>query len=455
MNKYQYAILLVLCVLIISTGWGQQRSQRPQPGQENVVTFETITLPTEANDLIKLDINYRIMKNFFIFTKSSATGAEYDYEGGFELSIEIFNIQGQSSAREITQQTVYNDAPTIEFPDIEYVEGGFSFELPPAEYRLLIRLLDRNSQRRYIDRDRRIELPAYADTNTAIFDIIVIEPVTSDTGTTVFRPVNLGGDIFFSEDADVLIPFISTSEPESIPTITASLHRLSPKGNTGEEVFSKTISPGHIYSGTTIGKVNSDNVLQYKKVDTDREDLYTALFSMNGHTLEEGLYRLSIQLKNENGTAEKSKTFSVAWVDKPASLHNIDFAIEMLEYVMSPDEYRQIRRGSSDEKRRKLIEYWKDKDPEPESAFNPVMTEFYRRVDYAAREFTSLRERNGAQTDRGKVYIIYGPPTRKNRELAPGQVPQEIWVYQHLNQKFIFVDQSRQGNYRLITREEL
>ncbi len=443
---------LLLCVLLVSTVWGQQR---PQPGRGNVVTFETITLPTESNDLIRLDINYRIMKNFFIFTRSSTTGAELEYEGGFDLNIEIFDMQGQSAAREIRQQSVYNDTPTMEFPDIEFVEGGFSFKLPPAEYRFLIRLLDRNSDRRYFDRDRRIKLPELPDAQAQIFDIIFIESITPETGTTIFRPVNLGGNIFFNEDTDVLIPFIANPEPGTSPTVTAMLHRQLPKERTGEEIFSIAIPPERIFSAATIGNINSDNKLQYKKIDTVREDLHIALFSMNGRTLEEGAYRLSIQMNTENGTAEKSTAFNVVWVEKPASLHNLDFAIEMLEYIMSPDEYRQVRRGSTEEKRRKFYEYWKDKDPNPETAFNPVMTEYYRRVDYAAREFTTLRERNGARTDRGKVYIIYGPPTEKTRDLSPGQPPQEIWEYRHLNQKFIFVDQSRQGNYRLITREEL
>lgn len=452
MNIYYYAITLLLCILLMSTGWGQQR---PQPGNANVVTFETITLPTEENDLFRLDINYRIMKNFFIFTRSSSTGAGYEYEGGFELSIEIFDMKGQSSGREITQQTVFNDAPTIEFPDIEYVERGFSFELPPAEYRLLIRLLDRNSQRRYIDRDRRIEIPGYVDTKAALFDIIFIEPASSDTAATVLRPINFGDNIFFAKNADVLISLLSLSEPDSIPSITASLHRQTSKERTGQEIFSKSISPEHIYAGTTIEGIRSDEVLHYTLINTNRNDLYTALLSMNGHTLEEGTYRLSVQIENENGITEKTKLFNVVWVDKPSSLHNIDFAIEMLEYIVTPDEYRQIRSGSSDERRRKFFDFWKGKDPEPDSVLNPVMIEFYRRVDYAAREFTTLRERNGARTDRGKVYIIYGPPTRKDRELIPGQAPQETWVYDHLNQKFIFVDQSRQGNYRLITREEI
>jgi GWxTD domain-containing protein len=79
-----------------------------------------------------------------------------------------------------------------------------------------------------------------------------------------------------------------------------------------------------------------------------------------------------------------------------------------------------------------------------------MMTVYFQRVDYAFANFRTLKEENGALTDRGKIYILYGKPSNVERSLAPGGPPKETWTYGSLNREFIFEDPSRQGNYKLI-----
>jgi len=78
------------------------------------------------------------------------------------------------------------------------------------------------------------------------------------------------------------------------------------------------------------------------------------------------------------------------------------------------------------------------------------MTVYFQRVDYAFVTFRTLKEENGVLTDRGRIYILCGKPTKIERSLAPGGPPKEIWTYASLNKEFIFEDSSRQGNYKLI-----
>lgn len=455
MSNYQFILIIVLCVFIGDLAWGQSRSQRDRQMQSRVVFFETVLVPSEKENLTRIDINYRIMKNFFVFTRSSSGAGESAFEGEFELGIEIFDSHGQSRTRQIDQQRLYSDTPTLEFPNIDFIEGSFSFELPQDEYRLLIQLNDRNSQRRYVDRDTRITIPSHPEGKPAIYDVLFIEPVDRDTTEKTLRAVNLGGNLFFGKDAHGVVSFKTLRGNDNPPDVTVRIHRLFDGQRPRETILSETIPHENIFPGTLLGTGNTGESIHYHLAGTENTGLHTAIFQLHGESLEEGNYRIQITVENNNEAIEHTETFSVIWIDKPASLRNFDFALEMLEYIMSPEDYRELRRGSSDERRRKFSEYWKEKDPEPQTAFNPVITEYYRRVDHAANEFTTIQERNGARTDRGKIYILYGPPTEKNRSLTPGQAPQETWIYKHLNQKFIFVDQSRQGNYRLTTREEL
>jgi len=453
MNYHRYVYVLIVSVILVGITFGQSRTQTPQVG---IVFFETLTLPSPNDNTIRLDINYRVMKNFFILTRTSDPGSEYQYQGEYQLNIEIFNTDGISKGREIIRSKIFSDKPQLEFPDIEYIQGGVTFNLPEDEYRFLIQLQDQNSQRRHVDRDRRLSLIQYDTTQSEIYEIVFIDPVYELNDTAAFQPVNLGGNLFFGNDAHAVLLFSLEEQTDTTPEITVSIRRFQrDERRPGEEKFTTQIPDEYIFPGTIFDADHSENELRYKQVDSDNPNLYTALFETNNITLDEGMYRINITIDNDGKTIEKNKIFQVQWVDKPASLRNFDFAMEMLEYIMESDEYRQIRRGSSDERQEKFRAYWKSKDPEPETAFNPVMTEFYRRVDYAAREFTTIRERNGARTDRGKIHILYGPPTERERSLTPGQIPQETWKYSHLNKKFIFTDQSRQGNYQLVAREDI
>jgi GWxTD domain-containing protein len=96
------------------------------------------------------------------------------------------------------------------------------------------------------------------------------------------------------------------------------------------------------------------------------------------------------------------------------------------------------------------MEFWKARDPNPNTPRNEKMEEHYARVEFANKHFKHYLD--GWRTDMGMVYIIFGPPN--NVERHPFDIdakPYEIWSYYELNHQFIFVDQTGFGDYRLTT----
>ena len=76
------------------------------------------------------------------------------------------------------------------------------------------------------------------------------------------------------------------------------------------------------------------------------------------------------------------------------------------------------------------------------------MDEYYARVEYAKKNFQSFLE--GWRTDRGMVYIRFGPPQNVERHPFDSDNKQyEIWYYYNQNREFIFVDETGFGDYRL------
>jgi GWxTD domain-containing protein len=139
----------------------------------------------------------------------------------------------------------------------------------------------------------------------------------------------------------------------------------------------------------------------------------------------------------------------------PFSLRDFDIAQKYLKLITSENEFDNLKSGSKNVQREKFIEFWKKHDPTPSTAYNELMTEFYKRVDYSIINFSTVSTPDGSETDRGKTYILNGKPDETERTLNPNEAPFEIWTYKKINKKYIFIDESRQGNYKLASIEKL
>jgi len=106
--------------------------------------------------------------------------------------------------------------------------------------------------------------------------------------------------------------------------------------------------------------------------------------------------------------------------------------------------------------------FWEAKDPDPSTHLNEFKIQHYARWDYANERFSRFKglseEPDGWKTDKGRVYIIYGPPSEVERYPSDlGTKPWEKWNYFGLQGQsqegmayFIFLDEDGFGSYRLI-----
>lgn len=135
--------------------------------------------------------------------------------------------------------------------------------------------------------------------------------------------------------------------------------------------------------------------------------------------------------------------------------------------IITAAERRAFLELGTEEERDQFKEiFWRDRNPEPESPVNPVREEHYRRLAYADEHFASGIP--GRKTDRGRIYIIWGPPdeieshpTGGSFDRPPEQgggststYPWELWRYRHLegigeNIEIEFVDPTGSGEYHI------
>jgi len=140
---------------------------------------------------------------------------------------------------------------------------------------------------------------------------------------------------------------------------------------------------------------------------------------------------------------------------------NVDVA-----YIITDEERRAFNGLSNDAERESFIEqFWLRRDPTPDTEENEFKEEHYRRIAYANERFASGIP--GWKTDRGRTYIVYGPPDEIESHPSGGtyQLPQdqggqsqafpfETWRYRFIqgigtNVVFEFVDQTMSGEYHI------
>jgi len=82
---------------------------------------------------------------------------------------------------------------------------------------------------------------------------------------------------------------------------------------------------------------------------------------------------------------------------------------EDVRWIISPEELSAFKQLSNDEERDQFIEqFWLRRDPTPDTPENEFKEEHYRRIAYANEHFAAGKP--GWMTDRGRIYIIFGPP---------------------------------------------
>lgn len=102
-----------------------------------------------------------------------------------------------------------------------------------------------------------------------------------------------------------------------------------------------------------------------------------------------------------------------------------------VRWIITPQEKQVFLRLRNGQERDTFIEqFWERRNPDPGSPTNKYRQEHYRRMAYANVHFAQTQE-PGWATDRGHVYIVFGPPDSidAHPSAESGSKPYEVWHY--------------------------
>lgn len=395
----------------------------------------------QGTDSINLQVLFRIQYNAMEFVLDS----ESQYKADVSIEVECRDNEGIIRRRAYWNKVFMVNSYEATQSKTDYLKGLIKTNLLAGNYLIKVRLISNNAARNIT-----LDLPlTYQKIKNQCLPDSMLTMLQYTPDNKLIPPI-LGRKVSFTSNRNVLLVKYCSRVP--IETILYyNIKKLKSDKNifdwdvdvnlTGRVDFlkNKELSfedvDGEIFAFLKdIQNEDSTLILGLLKIEIPPDRLYPGLFQLD--------------LFKSGGLDTLKFNFEVIWDMMPLSLMRVDYAVKAAYYIMTDEEYNSINSGSEREKLRKLMSFWTKHDPTPGTPFNEAMAEYYKRVDFAYFNYQTITEKDGAMTDRGKIYILYGPPTKTVRDLSPSKT-REIWYYQNIKKQFVF-ELLSVGNYRLI-----
>lgn len=404
-----------------------------------IISIAGFTQTVNDRDKIKFNPNPKFFEEFLNFSSTEKGKTRVDVfiqvpysevqfikaEGGFRskynLTVSVFDKDKEN----LLMEKSWNENIFAKEFDQTISKANFnlslrSFNLEPDEYMVRTAFEDVDSRKEYAS-ENVVKVREFKE-DLELSDIMLISKQTIVDGNSKIIP-NVSRNVAAKKDG---IPFFFEVYSNAKRDINIKFSILE---NTNLRLYTE---------------------FQNKQIDSGKTQIF---HTINKDDLGLGNYVLEVEIEDgvNDLTASVSKTFLSRWMGVPSSIKDLDKAIAQLLYIATSSELDELEEiKSKDEKIKKFLEFWKKKDPDPQSEENPVFDEYYRRVAFANENFSHYVE--GWRTDRGMVYIILGPPNNIDRHpFEYDSKPYEVWEYYELNKSFVFLDETGFGDYRLIT----
>ena len=366
----------------------------------------------------RIEVYLELIHDDLTFVRNEAQNR---YEAKFETVIAVFDEDENQVTSRIVNNDVYVQDYTLTNSREERLQLSRSLDLQEGSYILKVRVTDLISKQS-LNRNLEFEISNNQDRDIAISDLL----------------------------------FLNNLEIDSSGNVISVKPRV-------KENFSRESDNFYIYLDVYSKKVPSDLTLRYRFLNSREESEYDStitshvtkpvtshIFKVQKQLLPGNSYRCMVEVENDEDDTEGSRYLSFYWVTAPETGEDISLAMKQMRYLGIPDSIDQYEDAPYPEQRRFFDKFWAARDPNPDTAINELMVEYYQRVNLANREFSNFNE-GGWLSDRGRILIKFGQPDDIERH--PFEIdtyPFEVWRYYALRKIFVFADRTGFGDFRLL-----
>jgi GWxTD domain-containing protein len=420
---------LLLCLLLISTigtAWSQRmfrqgREHKENPFGRSLFQMAVYNFADLDSGLSRIEFHVSFVNDILTFVKEE----ENIYRASYEVVLETqdkkgFPLQDKSVSDEVVVHT-FEETNSRSVP----IRQNLVLSLTPGRYKFKLELVDLET-RKSLQREREVELRDFSRDRLHLSDVMFVDQLQIAQGKILKLIPNLDANFAFqNSDFAILFEAYSPSNADSL--------------SIGYQIFDE--------SQELITKDVQKRVVETQAV--------RQIITLKDKITCPGSYFLVVETRVGKNVATLRKRFTVQWGNVRLDTENIALAIKPLSIIAKKADIRAMEEADENEQEELFEAFWVERDPTPETERNELKDEFFRRLDFTNRNFVVFAsEQEGWETDRGKVYIQYGPPTEVERQPTDINMPTaEIWYYAKIDRHFIFSDPSGTGNYRLVRVE--
>ncbi|MBO8131140.1 MAG: GWxTD domain-containing protein [Candidatus Marinimicrobia bacterium] len=408
-------VITIIFIFVLCNGQSGLREnfQYSQETESPFFYYDVIYYPLVTRDSVDIEIIIKVPFDAVVFVKDG----DY-FVGKYEINILLLDEQEAQVASKIWTQEIrtknYDETNSTEHYDVSKIV----FREGPSNYFLTIGIMDLETKKSSF-RKKKLNLKDFYSRTLTISKIFIVDQVITHEDGTI----------------------------ELIPSINNSVKNENDYFYIGFVLLSDS---GYANFNYTISDMDNNIILQGEYNKYLKKGRTQELVKIKRQKLGYNRYKFHLRININNETVEQNLVFNVRWYGMSNYINNLDEAIQQLRYIASAKTIRDMLKSSEEEKKEKFKKFWADLDPSPGTEKNELMEEYYRRVAYANEHFSNFLP--GWKTDRGMIFILFGPPSEVERHpFEMNTRPYEIWYYYEINRTFVFVDETGFGDYRLVS----
>ena len=440
-----------------------------QPLSDNLSEFysygdryyvEVITAPGATTAKARTIFPFRLSYDLMTFRKAPSRRDVEIYVATPEMYVEAVGSDGVIADRALWRDTISVNSFSATNAKDRMIPGVVEMSLRPGMYRFRYTLADEGPGSGLTEETPAVRVDDFGSPSPAIGMPLFLRAINNDT----LVAGAIGAAARFGERLRMYVPLASSVSDGTLRYDLFAVPKTEAKSESGPyrnlQSGLAQMLPGRTLGAATVSGEDIRFVLTASAASPVRAS--GALIDARIDNLEPGDYLMLLSYTAGPGSVVDSVRFRLRWVDQPVSLYRASYSIRALYPIATDAGIDSLMSGSPANQSAALDRFWDERDPTPGTEYNEAMAEYYRRVDYAFFNFRSISQKDGVFTDRGKIYILYGPPTDVNRQMSPDSHPREIWTYRLnrggqvlMNRQFVFLDESKTGAYRLVEYHDL
>ncbi len=401
---------LFICILLVGLIFPQNRNQGNLNRNIDQFRMTSFTRPLESGSVEIMSFVVIPNRSLQFIKEKNKFIAEYDANIFVTTDDEDIQVATGSFSDKIISNRFSETTSKVKSTVL-----NTSFVVPLDDYNISINVKDLDTKLSS-KKSNNVELKQFSN-DSQVYDPIFIKEAKGEWG---FEFNN------FPIDANQIVVKNNEIQFYQYAVINAGVYEMVINILSGKEVqWSKTIN------SSSESRIVS-HLITVPTKDINRKDL-----------------KVQVSVNQKNSTESRSLRFRFRNSFMPDSITNIDLALSQMNYILTSDERKELKKLKQSDKENFFKKAWARRDPKPDTKVNELMDEYYARVAFTEENF-SRGTSGGWRSDMGMIFILFGKPDDIQRHTSmQSNYSYETWYYFSIGQEFAFVDDYGFGDYRL------